>query len=82
MKDIDDGVYGVSSWGVRGPTFLQELCVSPPEAHPLGFVGDLSARFWFFTVWVANPGRPFVHIPLGLFGHHSSLCNEEGPVSR
>lgn len=35
MKDIDDGVYGVSSWGVRGPTFLQELCVSPPEAHHL-----------------------------------------------
>lgn len=29
---------------------------------------------------VANAGRPFVHILPGLSGHHSSLCNEEGPV--
>lgn len=80
MKDSGDEVYRVSRWGVRAVLLSRNVSTSPPSPS-----FEVCMRPCCVVLIVYNlggkPRKAFVNILLGLFGHQSILCNEEGSVS-
>lgn len=58
MKDSGDEVGRVSRWGV-GDALLSRNVSPAPQSPSFGACVKPCCMILMFTVWVANPGRPF-----------------------